>query len=69
METLQSVSKWKSIECEELKAQVAKIEADRHNWEAKQEEVLFEKESLEDQVAKLEEEVNRLNGHVGSMSL
>ena len=35
METLQSDSDRKSIECEELKAQVAKIEADKHKWEAK----------------------------------
>lgn len=48
---------------------MAKIEADRRTWEAKQEEVLIEKASLADQVAKLEEEMRHLNDRVGALSL
>ena len=69
METLQSDSDRKSIECEEMKAKVVKIEVDKRNWKAKQEGVLIEKASFADQVAKLEEEVRRLNEHMRSLSL
>lgn len=66
METLQSDSDRRCIECEELKAQVAKLEDEKISWEAKQEATLLERASLVDQVAKLEEEVGHLNDRMGA---
>ena len=39
IETIQSQADKMSIECVELKDQVEKMEADKHNWEAQQEVV------------------------------
>lgn len=44
METLKSDFDRRSVECKELKAQVAMLEAEKCSWEAKQEMVFLEKE-------------------------
>lgn len=51
-----------SIECEELKAQVAQLDA-------QQELVLCEKARLKEHVARMDGEVKRLNDHVGALTL
>lgn len=69
MENLQSDYDQKSIECEELRAHLAKIEVGKCSWEADREVVLHEKSSLADQVAKLKEEARLLDDREGVLSL
>lgn len=69
METLQSDSDRKGIECEELKDQVAKLEANKNKLEVRHEAVHLKRASLADQVAKLKEEVERLKDRVRVLTL
>lgn len=55
----------RGIECEELKTQVAKLEADKSDLGARQEAVLLERASLADQASKSGKEVEGLNDCVG----